>query len=232
MIRDPYIKQLVHQHHLFSNLAENELSNLMDSSTKIHLQPQENLFFQGDAAKRFYLLLHGNLQLYRSSPQGQDKVIEVVREGHTFAEALMFAKQSLYPVSSQAVSECELISFDCDSYRNMLMHNNEACMAVMSNMSVRLRKNINEVEALSLQNAQSRLLLFLMQHMQSSSGNQGRVSLDIPKRLLASRLSIQPETFSRIMKKMIASELIHEDGHDIIINNVGELYESVGIPYN
>ncbi|MEH6443476.1 MAG: Crp/Fnr family transcriptional regulator [Oceanospirillaceae bacterium] len=227
MIRDTYIRQLVYKHHLFSNLAEAEFEKLMEFAVRLQLNPQQNLFFQGDPAKRFYLLLHGNLQLYRSSPQGQNKVIEVVREGKIFAEALMFERQSVYPVSAQAVSQCQLISLDSESYRNLLLHNNAACMAVMSNMTVRLRRHINEIELLSLQNAQSRLLLFLMQHMQSTSKNQGQVSLDIPKRLLASLLSIQPETFSRLMKKMIASNLIYEQGHDIIIKDVNKLYESV-----
>ncbi|MCL1077320.1 Crp/Fnr family transcriptional regulator [Parashewanella spongiae] len=204
----------------------------MKSAARIQLSSHENLFFQGDPAKRFYLLLNGNLQLYRSNPQGQDKVIEVVREGHTFAEALMFNKQSVYPVSAQAVSECLLISFECDCYRNMLKHNSEACMAVMSDMSVRLRKHINEVEVLSLQNAQSRLLLFLMRHMKNTDENQGRVALDIPKRVLASRLSIQPETFSRLIKKMTANQLISENGHDIIINDVRQLYASVDVPFD
>lgn len=224
MINEPYIKRLVHQHHLFNNLAESELKILMETAALVHLNPNENLFYQGATAKRFYLLLHGKLQLFRSTPQGQDKVIEVVREGHTFAEALMFNKLQNYPVSSQAVSECQLISFKNDCYRNMLKQNPEACMAVMSNMSVRLRKNITEVEELSLQNAQSRLLLFFMRHMQVTGKNTGRVELDIPKRLLASRLSIQPETFSRLMKKMINKELISEYGHDIIINDLRELY--------
>ena len=231
MIKEPYIKRLVHQHHLFNNLEDNEIQRLMESAALIQLAPNENLFYQGEQAKRFYLLLHGKLQLFRSNPQGQDKVIEVVREGNTFAEALMFNKLQNYPVSSQAVSECQLISFENDCYRNMLMQNPEACMAVMSNMSVRLRKNISEVEELSLQNAQSRLLLFFMRHMQVTGDNTGKVELDIPKRLLASRLSIQPETFSRLMKKMTAKSLISESGHDIIINDLRELYASVDIPF-
>ncbi|MBM7070841.1 Crp/Fnr family transcriptional regulator [Shewanella sp. 202IG2-18] len=231
MIKEPYIKRVVHQHHLFKSLEEAELMRVMNSAALVHLNPNENLFFQGEPANRFYLLLHGKLQLFRSNPQGQDKVIEVVREGHTFAEALMFNKQANYPVSSQAVSECQLISFDNDSYRKMLKHNSEACMAVMSNMSVRLRKNITEVEELSLQNAQSRLLLFFMRHMQITSENTGRVKLDIPKRVLASRLSIQPETFSRLMKKMTAKELISESGHNIIIHDMRELYAIVDIPF-
>lgn len=230
MISDLNIKKSVHQHHLFSSLAQTELEQLLRSATILNLLPQENVFYQGDIAKRFYLVVHGHLQLYRTSLQGQDKVIEVVREGRTFAEALMFSMQASYPVSAQAVSECMLISFDSDTYLGMLKGNPEACIAIMADMSIRLRKDLNEVESLSVQNAQSRLVLFFLRNMQHTANNQGRVELDIPKRVLASRLSIQPETFSRLMKKMLNEGIITESRGAINIKDVSRLFASANIP--
>ncbi|TVP13271.1 Crp/Fnr family transcriptional regulator [Shewanella sp. KCT] len=230
MITDPQIKACIHKHHLFSALGEEELCRLLGQAAKITLAAHENLFYQGDLAKRFYLVIQGHLQLYRTSLQGQDKVIEVVREGRTFAEALMFSRQASYPVSAQAVSHCTLVSFDSEGYLAMLRGNPDACIAIMAEMSVRLRKDINEVELLSVQNAQSRLLLFLLRNMQKIGDNQGRVELDIPKRVLASRLSIQPETFSRLMKKMVTEGIIGESRGAIDIKDLGKLYTSANMP--
>ncbi|MCG9712436.1 Crp/Fnr family transcriptional regulator [Shewanella insulae] len=230
MITDPQIKACIHKHHLFSALGEEELGRLLGQAAKINLAAHENLFYQGDLAKRFYLVIQGHLQLYRTSMQGQDKVIEVVREGRTFAEALMFSRQASYPVSAQAVSHCTLISFDSEGYLAMLRGNPDACIAIMAEMSVRLRKDINEVELLSVQNAQSRLLLFLLRNLQKTGDNQGRVELDIPKRVLASRLSIQPETFSRLMKKMVTEGIISESRGAIEIKDLSKLYTSANMP--
>ncbi|QSX38337.1 Crp/Fnr family transcriptional regulator [Shewanella sedimentimangrovi] len=230
MITDSAIKAAVHSHHLFAALSQGELEQLLGSAARIQLAPQETLFRQGDVAKRFYLVIQGHLQLYRTSLQGQDKVIEVVREGRTFAEALMFSQQASYPVSAQAVSECILVSFDSEIYLGLLKRNADACIAIMAAMSVRLRKDLNEVELLSVQNAQSRLLLFLMRNLKRTGDNQGVVELDIPKRVLASRLSIQPETFSRLMKKMLTEGLIRECRGAIHIDDIGQLYASANIP--
>ncbi len=230
MITDKNIRNCVHSHHLFSSLAPGELAALLETAAKIQFSPQENIIYQGDKALRFYLVIEGHLQLYRTSLQGQEKVIEVVRQGRTFAEALMFTEQCTYPVSAQAVSSCLLISFDSESYLKMLRNNSKACIAIMADMSVRLRKDLNEVEILSVQNAQNRFLLFLQRNIKFSDINQGIIKLDIPKRMLASRLSIQPETFSRLIKKMVKDSLIVVDGGIIQIPDLNRLYASSDIP--
>lgn len=230
MISDSSIIETVSNHHLFSALTETELNLLMSKASKISFSPLDNLFHQNDTAKRFYLVLKGHLKLYRTSASGQEKVIDVVREGHTFAEALMFNNQPFYPVSAQAVSASELISLDNDVYLQILNNNPKACIAIMANMSIRLHHDINEIEMLSVENAKNRLLLFLLQNMKHLNKKEGIIELDIPKRTLASLLSIQPETFSRLLKKMTQDGLIEESRGLIRIIDLDELYACTDIP--
>ncbi|MBB1270467.1 Crp/Fnr family transcriptional regulator [Shewanella sp. SR44-3] len=229
MLANLEVRERVKKHQLFSSLSVAQLAQVFKTASVVHMKPEQVLFHQGDVANRFYFVLAGTLQLFRTNVQGQMKVIEVVRCGGTFAEALMFNKQASFPVSAQSVSGCELVSFDSDTYLQLLKQNPDACIAIMADLSVRIRKHINEVEMVSLQNAQHRLLLFLLRNMKILDNNQAEITLDIPKRLLASRLSIQPETFSRLMKKMTQEGLIHEAHGVIHIPNVSQLYASSDI---
>ncbi|MCL1124857.1 Crp/Fnr family transcriptional regulator [Shewanella surugensis] len=246
MITDNNIKASIAHHHLFSSLAAEEFSEVLKQSARLSFASQAHIFYQGEPAQRFYLVVVGHLQLYRTNLQGQEKVIEVVRQGQTFAEALMFAEQSRYPVSAQAISPCELISVDSHVYARVLKQNPDAGFAIMANMSRRLRKHLNEVEILSLQNAQNRFLLFLqtnVSHVKKNTSNmkksppwrqdehkdkadvdEGIIVLDIPKQMLASRLSIQPETFSRLMKRMTQEGFIWVKGDKIHIPSLTKLY--------
>jgi CRP-like cAMP-binding protein len=230
MISDRSIIDTVLNHHLFSALTETEFNQLLSSAKQTHLPPLENVFYQGDTASRFYLVIEGHLKLYRTSASGQEKVVEVMRPGNTFAEALMFNNKPFYPVSAQAVSNCKLISFDNDTYLKILKTNPEAGIAIMANMSIRLHNDLNEIEMLSVENAKNRLLLFLMQNIKDKIGNEGVIELDIPKRTLASLLSIQPETFSRLLKKMTTEGLIEESKGLIRIVNIDALYAASDIP--
>ncbi|WP_372871488.1 Crp/Fnr family transcriptional regulator [Shewanella sp.] len=232
MITDTKTSQTIQAHHLFSAFNSHELAVLMSSASRIHLAPQQHLFHRQDEAKRFYLVLEGNLQLYITSSQGQLKVLEVVRPQNTFAEALIFNQQPYYPVSAQAVQGCELISFDAETYLSLLKQNSEACLAVMAAMSTRLHKDVQEIENLTLQNAENRLMLFLVRHSKRSGANSGELTLDVPKRTLASRLSIQPETFSRLIKKMNSEGIIEESRGLINIPDLAKLYANIQQPAN
>jgi len=230
MITDSRIIDIVSTHHLFSALTDVEFKQLFSTAKTFKVEPLENVFYQGDEANRFYLVLKGHLKLYRTSPSGQEKVVEVMRQGSTFAEALMFNKKPFYPVAAQAVSTSELIGFDNESYLKILKINPEAGIAIMANMSVRLHHDLNEIEMLSVENAKNRLLLFLLQNLQDNNGKEGVIELDIPKRTLASLLSIQPETFSRLLKKMTKEGLIEEKKGFIRIIDIDALYAASDIP--
>ncbi len=230
MITDSHIINTVSAHHLFSALTDAEYQQLFSTAKTCKIEPLENVFHQGDKASRFYLVLRGHLKLYRTSPSGQEKVVELMREGNTFAEALMFNNKPFYPVAAQAVSASELITFDNDTYLKILKSNPEAGIAIMANMSIRLHHDLYEIEMLSVENAKNRLLLFLMQNIQDKDGNEGVIELDIPKRTLASLLSIQPETFSRLLKKLAKEGLIEERRGHIRIINIDALYAASDIP--
>lgn len=232
MITNNHVIADMAQHHLFASLEREELNAILTLSNHLSLVEQAPIFYQGDIARRFYLVIEGHLQLYRTNLQGQEKVIEVVRQGQTFAEALMFDKCARYPVSAKSISACELISIDSEVYLKVLKNNTAACFAIMANMSKRLRKHLNEVEILSLENAQNRFLLFLQANVhQNELDGEGVIKLDIPKQMLASRLSIQPETFSRLMKKMTQEGLIWVKGDKIHIPSVHRLYASLGVEF-
>ncbi|WP_298770159.1 Crp/Fnr family transcriptional regulator [uncultured Shewanella sp.] len=235
MITNNHVKASMAQHHLFASLECEELNAILKPSSYLSFVEQTPIFYQGDIARRFYLVMEGHLQLYRTNLQGQEKVIEIVRQGQTFAEALMFDKCARYPVSAKSISACELISVDSEVYLKILKNNATACFAIMANMSKRLRKHLNEVEVLSLENAQNRFLLFLQANVHQNGEKQwhqdeldgeGIIKLDIPKQMLASRLSIQPETFSRLIKKMIQEGLIWVKGDKIHIPSLNQLYVS------
>lgn len=230
MISEQSIIDTVLEHHLFSALTEDEFKWLFSTAQQVKISALENVFHQGESAGRFYLMLDGHLKLYRMTANGQEKVIEVVRKGNTFAEALMFKQKPFYPVSAQAVSNCHLIGFDNETYLKILSSNPKAGIAIMANMSIRLHNDLTEIEMLSVENAKNRLLLFLLQNVKNKQGNEGVIDLDIPKRMLASLLSIQPETFSRLLKKMTKEGLIEENRGVIRIMDINGLYAQSEIP--
>lgn len=171
----------------------------------VELRQGQPLFHQGDEATSFYLLLQGQVKLFRLSPAGDEKVVEVVSPGTLFAEALMFSEAPNYPVSSQALKKSELLRIDSAHYLSLLNQSVDLCLAMLSDMSVRLHGLLREVDDLSLHTAIGRLAGHLLR---SAPADNSEFQLSMPKQTLASRLSIKPETFSRILKQLASKGLI------------------------
>lgn len=199
---------------LLSRLETEQLDRVSRHAARVSLDAEQLLFSQGDPATRFYLLLKGQMQLFRLSPEGAEKVIEIVNPGQTFAEALMFLNAPRYPVCASALCPSELIAIDALDFASMLRESVDTCFQLLGVLSQRLRGLIGEIDDLTLHTATSRVARYLVAKMPPG---QQTLELDVRKGVLASRLSVQPETFSRVVKALGAQGVIRMQGSQVTV---------------
>lgn len=219
---DSTIKQCLLQHHLFSKLTELQLDRVYQFSQAVHLDEGQILFNQAEKVKAFYMVLSGKIKLFRMSADGQEKIIEIVKAGEVFAEALMFTDQTDYPVSAAALAETEVLSISSVKFKNMLWDSTDTCLLLLGDMSLRLRRLISEIDKLTLHSGTCRVASYLIQEMPEG---QKEFKLEIPKNIIAARLSIKPETFSRIIKSLSNKGILSIDGNSVIVHDVDTLKE-------
>ena len=205
---------------LFGRLTEEQMDQVVRRAKRISVADGRSLFQQGDAADRVYLVTQGHVKLSRLAPDGNEKVIEVVAPGHTFAEALMFMQQPRYPVCAQALGATEVISIDAGDFLAMLRKSVDLCLLLMADMSFRLRGLVREIDDLSQHSATCRVAGYLFTH---APANSNEFDLKIPKHVLASWLSVKPETFSRIIKGMRSDGVLEIKGSKVLIKDRAEL---------
>jgi CRP-like cAMP-binding protein len=201
---------------LLSRLSDVELQRVSSHALRQGLDEGQWLFSQGDPAKRFYLVQSGQIRLFRLSPEGAEKVIEIVSPGQTFAEALMFLNAPRYPVCAAALGPSEVIAIDARDFAAMLRESVDTCFVVMGALSQRLRGLIGEIDNLTLHTAKSRVARYLLAHCPE---DRRAFELDVRKGVLASRLSVKPETFSRVVKQLTQDGIIEVHGAHITILN-------------
>ena len=201
---------------LFSRLDQSQLERVSRNAVRVRLNEGDALFQQGDLASRFYLTTMGQIKLFRLSAAGNEKVIDIVTPGHTFGEALMFLETPHYPVGAEALQLSEVISIDAVDFADMLKGSVETCFVVMGSMSQRLRGNLREIDELSLHSATCRVAAYMVK--QSSPGCDS-FEFPVAKQIVASRLSVKPETFSRIIKNLSSSGVIEVVGSRVTIRD-------------
>ena len=210
------ILEALNTSHLFSELTEAQLDRVRRHSHITDMLEGESLFFQGDNATNFYLVLSGRIKLFRISPEGKEKVVEIMETGATFAEALMFMDEPHYPVTATALSPSRVIGINCKDFKSMLRDSIDTCFLLLGTMSFRLRGLIREIDALSLDTGTVRTVAYLLHQAAPDSDN---FELKIAKSVIASRLSVKPETFSRILKNLHDQEIVTIDGRNVTIHD-------------
>ena len=194
--------QILRSHHLFEPLNEEQMDELMASSQLLSVDKGEPLFRQGEPADAFYFVIAGAVKVYRLTPDGQEKVFEVIGERQTFAEAV--CPTQLYRLSNA-------------TYMRLLHSNSRLTFALLGKLCVRLHQRVNEIETLSLKNATHRVVRYLMTQLVRLHSVDSSFELPMAKQLIAGHLSIQPETFSRIIRRLIDEKIITQDGRQIAI---------------
>jgi len=210
------ILQELSRHYLFSSLDPTQIVDIGRGSRRVEVEEGATLFSQGEPADHFYLLIEGRIRLYRLSPEGQEKVIEIVQPHHTFAEAAIFFDQPSYPVFGAALTRSTLIAIDADVFLGTILTSPDACRSLLGALSQRLHFLVNQIHDLTLKSATARVAGFLLSRL---TGGSAVVELDVPKCMLACQLSVQPETFSRIMRQLANRGLITVTGTRVIVHD-------------
>jgi CRP-like cAMP-binding protein len=215
-LQDTGIQQALASSHLFSALSDAQLERVRRHSHITDMVEGESLFFQGDTATSFYLVLTGRIKLFRVSPDGKEKVVEIIEAGASFAEALMFMDEPNYPVTATALAPSRVIVINNRDFKAMLRESIDSCFLILGSMSYRLRGLIHEIDALSLDTGTVRTISYLLHQ---APPDVTSFELKVAKSVIASRLSVKPETFSRILKSLHERGIVSIDGRNVTIHD-------------
>lgn len=207
---------------LFSSLTAPQIETMLCKSRRADLHPGEMLFEQRQPAKEFFLLDSGQIKLTRGSSSGQEKIIELVSPGDTFGESSACSPQPLNPVTATALVYSEVLCFDAPTYMQLLHESTEACFALMELMSQRMHGMLLEVDRLTLHSATYRVLCYLLDRVSSTDLATSTVTLDTSKTVLASRLSVTPETLSRTLTRLSREGYLSVEENSITLRDVGQ----------
>jgi CRP-like cAMP-binding protein len=199
---------------IFRGLSPDEIARIAAGTTQVHAERGNILFQRGDPCQGFHLVAFGQVKLAVGTAAGAEKVMEILGQGRTFGEAVMFTGNP-YPVTATALSDSLLLHVGRDALFAELERDPQLVRRMLAGLSVRLHMMVKDVEAMTLHSATQRVIGYLARL--EDEGTAGQVTLPAQKSLIASHLNLTPEYFSRILHDLAAEGLIRIDGRDITI---------------
>ena len=207
---------------LFKETSPEEIERIAQGTRALHLARGEMLFHRGDPCEGFHLVVYGQVKLAITSPQGADKVVEVIGPGMSFGEAVMFLEKP-YPVYAQTLADSLLLHVSKSVVFAEIERNPGFSRRLLGGLSRRLHGLVSDVEAYSLRSGAQRVIGYLLRDVQVSDAAGGEVTLPISKGVIASRLNLTPQHFSRILHELTAQGLIAVQGRTVRITDLARL---------
>lgn len=212
---------------LFNGLAPEEIARIARATREIHASKGDILFHKGDNCNGFHLIVYGQVKLAFTSAQGTEKVVEILTQGQSFGEALMFMEKP-YIVFAQALTDSLLLHVSKAAIFEELQRDHNLCRKMLAGMAMRLHQLMNDVESYSLHSGKQRIIGYLLRELpddepESINGINVTITLPTNKGVIASRLNLTQEHFSRILHELIELGLILVEGRKIHIPSVARL---------
>lgn len=214
---------------LFRDLAPIEITRIAAGTHTVRAEKGTVLFQRGDPCVGFHIVVFGQVKLAFTSPQGSEKVVELIGAGGTFGEALMFTSKP-YIVYAQTLADSLLLHVSAETVFRELDRDPQLARRMLAGMSRRLHGLMADVEAYSLRSATQRVIGYLLRlaEVEAPEANEATVSFPAQKGLIASRLNVTPEHFSRILHDLAAAGLINVNKRDIHLADVERLRQYEG----
>ncbi len=203
---------------LFHELGTEDLDRIAAGTTELRIQKGRILFRRGEPCVGFHVIVYGRVKLGFVSPQGTEKVIEILGPGQSFGEAAMFLERP-YPVNAECLADSLLLHISKATLDAELMRDRRLARMMLAGLSRRLVGLVADVEAYSLRSGMQRVIGYLLGDIDQREDLTPpiRIVLDTSKGVIASRLNLTPEHFSRILGELSSEKLITVKGAEITI---------------
>lgn len=216
---------------LFRDLTEEQRTPLAAGSRPQKADRGTVLFHRGDVALGMHVVVYGRIKLSFVSPNGMEKVVDIIGPGGSFGEAVMFLERP-HVVTAQTLSDALLLFIPKEVMFGLIDTDPRFARRMLGGLSLRLHQLVADVESYSTRSGTERLIGFLLRDcgIDDAREDDGVVEVQLPvaKGVLASRLNLTQEHFSRILHDLASVGLIEVQGRRIRVLDLDRLRRHAG----
>ena len=204
---------------IFSDLSESELNSIQEICKTRKYPKNSMIILEEEMGDVVFIVMSGTVKITRVNDEGKEVILAMLGSGEVFGEMAILDGESR---SANALSQenCEVVTINREDFLNLLKTNNKVALNLMTEFAIRLRKSDQQIEALSLDDAEHRIGVSIL-NLAEELGviRQGVVTVDnLPyQQDIANMAGTSRETVSRVMKTFEERGLITKTGHKLSI---------------
>lgn len=199
---------------LFRMLDDRQLDMVVSGTSPIRATGNTCVVNQGDTPKGVYLVVYGQVKVGFERKDGSEKTLAILGQNKCFGlSEMLLDREHLAFVKTTA--DTMLLHTSREKVLDAARDNFGFAQELMVCVGRQHYTLVRDIESYSLQTAKQRLVGYLLR--QSEYQGDACVELVASKTVIASRLSLTPETFSRLLHDLSSDGLINVTGRRIQI---------------
>lgn len=207
---------------LLSGFPRQELDSLLRFGSIQRYPRGTTLFEEGEYADKLHIMLSGTVEIFATC-RGRQWGLFLMNSGDVLMPvAVMYSEP--YLNSARTVTSSRLLLLDAERVREQAAASADFALRLGRSLAGQLRMSMRQVLELKCRNAAQRLGSFLLK----LSDREGiAAELPMPKRNLAARIGMTPETLSRTLQVLADNGLVVR-GRQIIVRDRGRIEQFCG----
>lgn len=208
----------------FSRLSPDELDSVKELVFEKNVERGDIIALEGEPAEALYFVASSAVKLFRTSLDGKEQVLKIVRPGDSFNDVPIFdggpnltSAQAMGPVSLYGILKHDLNVFLQDHPR--------IAINIVNVLAAQVRHLVSLVEDLSFRPVVGRVAKTLLEYAGDGAGLGKRLT----QQDMAAIVGTAREVVSRSLRTLESDGVIRADRHRIVIKDMEALKDVAGV---
>jgi CRP-like cAMP-binding protein len=207
----------------FKELGRVGIARIAAAATERIFPRRTIIFRRGGLCAGLHVVVSGQVKLSVHTARGDETLVDLVSSGMSIGEEAIFLGKSHF-VTAETVTETRVIYLTTRAVMEEIRQNHHFSRCLLSVLSRRLYERTRDLESFTLRSGTERVVTYLLHHEPEAKFNGTRlIMLSAAKGLIAARLNLTKEHFSRILHELHAAGLIQVNGRSVCILDTGRL---------
>jgi CRP/FNR family transcriptional regulator len=190
---------------IFKDLSPQELGRFNDILVTKDYAQGETVYDQGSPARSLCIVNTGSIKIFKTSPDGREQILRILKPGDFFGEAVLFAEQPL-TASAQTLSPTKVCQLDKYQAEEIINRNPKLAHKLIRALNLRLIQAEEQIEYLGTRTTLQRVANLLSNLAQEQ--NTSTITLPLSREGLANLTGMTVENFSRKLTELQQQDLI------------------------
>lgn len=215
---------------LFNNIDEITIKNMVNKSEKIIIEKGQILFLERQEVHNIYIVLKGKVTMYRTTSDGQKRIIYVLTDGAIINEVIFDGGNA--SICCEGFESTEIISINRDELLRIMSEDFNLTKVFINSMGKKIRRLYRQLKNTAVIRVDKKIAAKLWKlSVDYGKPFEGDTIIDIKITItyLAEMLGHPRETISRSLKTLEKEGLVKYIDKKIIVNqkNLIEYYRKL-----